>query len=50
MAGEDGREFLATPLGVHRAVLEWVLVDKPIEVLFQRAGNFGRAARAGTIR
>ena len=31
-------------------MLEWVLVDKTIEVLFQFAGNFGWAAGAGAIR
>src|SRR5215813_8616243 len=32
------------------AMLEGVLVDESIEVLFQRAGHFGWATRAGAIR
>jgi hypothetical protein len=34
---------------MQRAVLEGVLVDQTIEVLFQRASDFGRAAGAGAI-
>jgi hypothetical protein len=49
LAGEHRGEFLTTPLGMAGAVLEGVLVDKPIEVVCQRTGYFGRATGAGAI-
>jgi hypothetical protein len=32
-----------------RAVLEWVLIDEAIEVLFQLTRDLGRSARAGAV-
>jgi hypothetical protein len=49
LAGERSGEFLTTPLGMAGAMLEGVLVDKSIEVLFQRAGHFGWATKAGAV-
>jgi hypothetical protein len=49
LAGERSGEFLTTPLGMAGAMLEGVLVDESIEVLFQRAGHFGWATRARAI-
>src|SRR2546425_9585477 len=50
LAGEHGGEFLTTPLGMARAVLERVVVDEAIEVVHQRTGHCGGATRAGTVR
>ena len=50
LAGEHGGEFLTTPLGMARTVLERVVVDKAIEVVRQRTGHCGGATRAGTVR
>jgi hypothetical protein len=47
--GEDGGEFLTTPLGMPCAMLERVLVDQVIEVAREFAGHFGWASRAGAI-
>jgi len=49
LAGERSGEFLTTPLGMTGAMLEGVLIDEAIEVLFQRAGHFGGATRAGAV-
>jgi hypothetical protein len=49
LAGEHRGEFLTTPLGMARAMLEGVLVDEPIEVVCQLAGHFGWATGAGTV-
>jgi len=49
LAGEHGGEFLTTPLRMAGAVLEGVVVDKPIEVVCQRTGHFGWATGAGAI-
>jgi hypothetical protein len=49
LAGEHGGEFLTAPLRMAGAVLEGVLVDKPIEVVCQRTGHFGWATGAGAI-
>jgi hypothetical protein len=49
LAGVHRGAFLTTPLGMAGAVLEGVLVDKPIEVVCQRTGDFGRATGAGAI-
>jgi hypothetical protein len=46
-AGEDGRKFATTPLGIDGAVLQRVLLDEAIEVFFQFTGHFGRATGAG---
>jgi len=42
-------QFLTTPLGMAGAVLEWVLVDKVIEMVHQGLRHFGRAAGPGAI-
>jgi hypothetical protein len=47
--GEDGRQLATTPLGMAGAVLQGVLIDEAIEVLFQRARDFGRATGARAI-
>jgi hypothetical protein len=49
LAGEHRGEFLTTPLGMARAMLEGILVDEPIEVVCQLAGHFGWATGAGTV-
>src|SRR5437764_11545936 len=49
LAGQDGGEFLTTPLRVERAMVQRVVVDKMIEVLRQRTGHCGRATRSGAI-
>ena len=41
LAGEHGGEFLTTPLGMARAVLERVVVDEAIKVVRQLAGHPG---------
>jgi len=48
-AGEDGRQFATTPLGMEGAVLQGVLIDEAIEVLFQRARDLGRSTRAWAV-
>ena len=47
--GEDERQLATTPLGMEGAVLQGVLIDEAIEVLFQRAGDLRRATRARAI-
>ena len=48
--GEDGRQLATTPVGMEGAVLQGVLIDEAIEVLFQRARDFGRATGARSIQ
>jgi hypothetical protein len=48
--GEHGSEFATTPLGREGAVLEGVLIDQAIEVLFQLARDFGRSTGARAIQ
>ncbi len=48
-AGEDGRQCATTPLGIDGAVLQRVLLDEAIEVLFQCTGHCGRATGARAI-
>ena len=47
---KHGGEFAATPLGMERAMLEGVLIDEAIEVVFEFAGDFGRSAGARAIQ
>jgi hypothetical protein len=49
LLGEDGGELATAPLGGEGAMLQGVLVDEAIEVLFQRTGDFGRSPGAGAI-
>jgi len=49
LLGSDGGELATAPLGVEGAMLQGVLVDEAIEVLFQRTGDFGRSPGAGAI-
>jgi|SRR5215831_15277036 len=50
LAGEDGREFAAAPLGRDCAVLEGVLVHEALEVLFQLARDLRWAPGACAIQ
>jgi hypothetical protein len=50
LAGEDGGEFLTTPLGMAGTVLERVLVNEAIEVVRQGTRHFRRSPGAGAIR
>src|SRR5438128_7516691 len=50
LAGEHGGEFLTTPLGMARAVLERVVVDEAIEVVRQCTRHFRLSTGAGVIR
>ena len=47
--GEDGRQLATTPLGIEGAVLQRVLIDEAIEVLFQCARDFRWSSRARAI-
>jgi hypothetical protein len=47
--GEDGRQLATTPLGSKGTMLQRVLLDQTIEVLFQLTGEFGRSPRARAI-
>jgi len=49
LLGEHGGEFAATPLGMEGAVLQGILLDEAIEVLLQRARDFGRSTGARAI-
>jgi hypothetical protein len=48
-AGEDGCQCATTPLGREGAVLQRVLLDEAIALLFQCTGHCGRATGAGAI-
>jgi hypothetical protein len=50
LVGQHGGQFATTPLGMERAVLQGVLIDEAIEVLFQRARDFGRSPGAWAIQ
>jgi len=50
LTGENGGEFLTTPLGMVGTVLERVVVDEAIEVVRQCTRHFRRSTRAGAIR
>jgi hypothetical protein len=50
LTGQNGREFPTTPLGMHGPVLQGVLIDEAIEVLFQLARHFGRSPGARAIK
>ena len=49
LLGEHSGEFATTPLGMEGAVLQGILIDEAIEVLFQLARDFGRAPGARAI-
>ena len=49
LLGEHRGEFPTTPLGMERAVLQGVLIDEAIEMVFQCAGDFGRSTGARAI-
>jgi len=48
--GQHGGQFAATPLGSKGTLLEGVLIDQAIEVLFECTRHFGGAARARAIQ
>jgi hypothetical protein len=48
--GQYRRQFAAAPLRIDRAVLERVLIDEAIEMLFQLAGDFGWSTGARSIQ
>jgi hypothetical protein len=47
--GEDGGEFTTTPLGRAGALLEGVLLNEALEVLFQRTRDGARSPGTRTI-
>jgi hypothetical protein len=47
--GQDGGEFMTTPLRRVGAGLEGIVVDETLEVVFQGSGDFARATRARAI-
>jgi len=49
LLGQHRGQFAATPLGRTGTVLEGVLIDQAIEVLFECTRHFGWAARARAI-
>jgi hypothetical protein len=49
LAGEDGRKLATIPVGMEGAVLQGVLINQAIEVLFQRARDFGRSPGARAV-
>jgi hypothetical protein len=49
LAGDDGREFAPTPLGMASTVLQGGLIDQTMAGLCQLAGHFGRSTRARAI-
>src|SRR5262249_14817078 len=49
LTGQAGREFATTPLRMEGPVLQGVLIDEAIEVLFQRARDFTGSAGTWTV-
>jgi hypothetical protein len=47
--GQHHSQLTATPLRIQGARLQGVLIDEPIEVLFQLAGELGRSTGARAI-
>ena len=49
LLGQHQRQFAAAPLGGKGTMLKGVLIDQTIEMLFQRARDFGWSTRARAI-
>jgi hypothetical protein len=50
LLGQHGGKGATMPLGMAGAMLQWVLIDEAMAVLFQCACHCGRSPGAGTIK